>query len=138
VFAVHSDSPIATTADVDRDGVRIGVKQGSAYDLFLSRTLRHATVVRGDEGVDVFRALGLEVAAGIRQPITAFAEREPGFRVLEDRFMEIRQAVGTTRSRTPDTVRFLHDVVEQLKANGFVAAALRRAKQPDATVAPPG
>ena len=136
VFVVPQDSAIATTADVDREGVRIGVKQGSAYDLFLSRTLEHASVVRGDEGVDVFRDLGLEVAAGIRQPMTEFVERHPGFRLLEQRFMEIRQALGTSRTRRPETVRFLRAFIEELKASGFVADALRRANQPGATVAP--
>jgi polar amino acid transport system substrate-binding protein len=138
VFAVPRDSAIGAVADVDREGVRIGVKQGSAYDLFLSRTLEDGGVVRGDEGVDVFRELGLEVAAGIRQPLTEFVDRNPGFRLIEGRFMEIQQALGTTRTRRPETVRFLRDVVEQLKASGFVADALRRADQLDATVAPPG
>ena len=137
VFAVPLDSPIRTLAEVDRTGVRIGVKRGSAYDLFLTRTLRHATVVRGEEGVAVFRAEGLEVAAGIRQPMTAFVAAHPDVRLLKDRFMQIRQAVGTTTSRRPETVAFLHDVVEELKADGFVAEALRRAGQHDATVAPP-
>jgi polar amino acid transport system substrate-binding protein len=136
VYVVPSGSPITTAAEVDRDGVRIGVKQGSAYDLFLSRTLEHATVVRADEGVEVFRELGLEVAAGIRQPMLAFVDRHPGFRLIEPRFMEIRQAVGTTRARNPETVEFLRAFVEEMKVNGFVAAALRRAGQADATVAP--
>jgi polar amino acid transport system substrate-binding protein len=137
VFLVPEDSSITTTADVDREHVRIGVNSGSAYDLFLSRTLEHASVVRGDEGVDVFLELGLEVAAGIRQPMTEFAERRPGFRLLEGRFMEIRQALGTTKARRPETVEFLRAFVEELKAGGFVADALRRANQPDATVALP-
>jgi polar amino acid transport system substrate-binding protein len=137
VFVVPEGSVIATAADVDRPGVRIGVKEGSAYDLFLSRTVRHAQVVRGADGVDVFREQGLEVAAGIRQPLTQLVGSRRGLRLLEDRFMEIRQAVGTTRDRAPETVRFLREVVEELKANGFVAAALVRASQPDATVAPP-
>ncbi|MEU9203980.1 transporter substrate-binding domain-containing protein [Streptomyces sp. NPDC048332] len=138
VYAVPSGSPLASVADVDREGVRIGVKQGSAYDLFLTRTLRHATVVRGAEGVDVFREQGLEAAAGIRQPMTEFAAADPdGVRLIEDRFMEIRQAVGTTRSRTPEAVAFLRDVVEELKATGFVAEAMRRSQRSDALVAPP-
>jgi polar amino acid transport system substrate-binding protein len=136
VFVVPDDSAITTTADVDRESVRIGVKQGSAYDLFLSRTLQHASVVRGDEGVDVFCDLGLEVAAGIKQPMTEFVRSHPGFRLIEGRFMEIQQAVGTTRTRGPETVGFLRVFVEQLKASGFVADALRRSNQPDATVAP--
>jgi polar amino acid transport system substrate-binding protein len=138
VFVVPQDSPITRTADVDRAGVRIGVNSGSAYDLFLSRTLQHATVVRGDDGVDLFRSEGLEVAAGIRQPMTEFVNTHPGVRLIEGPFMEIQQAMGTTRTRKPDTVKFLRAFVEELKASGFVADALRRANQADATVAAPG
>jgi polar amino acid transport system substrate-binding protein len=138
VFVVPQDSPIAKTADVDREGVRIGVNSGSAYDLFLSRTLQHASVVRGDDGFDLFRTEGLEVAAGIRQPMTEFVNTHRGLRLIEPPFMEIQQAMGTTRTRTPDTVEFLWAFVEELKASGFVADALRRANRADATVAAPG
>ena len=138
VFAVPRDSAITTTADVDRERVRIGVKQGSAYDLFLSRTLQHASVVRGDEGTGVLCDLGLEAAAGIRQPMTEFVRSHPGFRLIEGAFMQIRQAMATTRTRGPETIQFLRTFVEELKASGFVADALRRANQPDVTVAPPG
>jgi polar amino acid transport system substrate-binding protein len=137
VFAVPRDSPVTVPSDVDRPGVRVGVKKGSAYDLFLTRTLQHATVVRGAEGVDVFLAEGLEVGAGIRQPVTAFVAAHPDVRLVEERFMAIRQAVGTTKSRSPETVRFLRDLVEELKASGFVAESLRRAGQHDAAVVPP-
>ncbi|MEU7822795.1 transporter substrate-binding domain-containing protein [Catellatospora sp. NPDC049133] len=136
VYAVPVDSPIVSLDDVDRPGVRVGVKQGSAYDLFLSRTLRHAEIVRGEEGVEAFRAHGLEVAAGIRQPVRDFAAAEAGVRVIDEAFMQIRQAVGTTRDRLPQTVRFLRDLVEELKGSGFVAEALRRSGRLDATVAP--
>jgi polar amino acid transport system substrate-binding protein len=138
VFVVPQDSPITKTAEVDRAGVRIGVNSGSAYDLFLSRTLQHATVVRGDDGVDLFRSEGLEVAAGIRQPMTEFVNTHQGVRLIEGPFMEIQQAMGTTRTRRPDTVKFLRAFVEELKASGFVADALRRANRADATVAGPG
>ncbi|MFC1406555.1 MULTISPECIES: transporter substrate-binding domain-containing protein [Streptacidiphilus] len=140
VFAVPQDSAITTVAEVDRAGVRIGVKRGSAYDLYLTRTLQHAGIVRGadgEDGVDAFRAGGLEVAAGIRQPMTEFVAAHPEYRLIEDRFMQIQQAVGTTRTRLPETVGFLRHLVEELKANGFVAEALRRADQSDTLVAPP-
>jgi polar amino acid transport system substrate-binding protein len=136
VFVVPRESAFIQAADVDSPSVRIGVKRGSAYDLFLTRTLVHADVVRGEEGVDEFRAQGLEAAAGIRQPMTEFAGTHPEVRVIEERFMEIRQAVGTTMTRRPETVEFLRDVVEELKANGFVAEALGRANQSDVSVAP--
>jgi polar amino acid transport system substrate-binding protein len=131
------DSPITTTADVDCDEVRVGVKKGSAYDLYLSRTLKHAQVVRGREGTAVFMEQRLEVAAGIRQPMADFAAANGAVRLLEPRFMEIQQAVGTTRSRSEETIRFLREFVEELKSEGFIAAALRRAGRNDATVAPP-
>jgi polar amino acid transport system substrate-binding protein len=138
VYAVPRDSSLRTVADVDRPGVRVGVKRGSAYDLYLTRTLREATVVRGDDGTEAFRAGGLEVAAGIRQPLTAYVDAHPELRLIDERFMQIRQAVGTTPHRRPETVAFLRGVVEELKANGFVAASLRRAGQSPDLVAPPG
>ncbi|WP_103353464.1 transporter substrate-binding domain-containing protein [Amycolatopsis sp. CA-128772] len=138
VYVVAQDSSFASPADVDRPDVRVGVKRGSAYDLYLTRTLRHAAIVRGEDGVTAFEEQGLEVAAGIRQPMTAYTAAHPGTRVLPGRFMEIRQAVATTPDRRPETVAFLHGLVEELKANGFVAGSLRRANQPDVTVAPPG
>ncbi|PWK88366.1 amino acid ABC transporter substrate-binding protein (PAAT family) [Lentzea atacamensis] len=126
VFAVPVDSPIKNVADVDQPGVRIGVKQGSAYDLYLTRTLKHAVVVRGNEGVEVFREQELDVAAGIREPMTAFVAANDDVRLIDERFTEIRQAVGTTRSRRPETVRFLSEVVAELRENGFVARSLGR------------
>ncbi|GGN07891.1 ABC transporter substrate-binding protein [Terrabacter tumescens] len=137
VFVVPAGSPVRSAADVDREGVRVGVKDGSAYDLHLTRTLEHATVVRGDEGVDVFVAEGLEVGAGIREPVTAFVAGRDDLRLLDEPFMQIRQAVGTTRTRSAQTVDFLHDLVEELKASGFVADSLARSGQRGAAVAPP-
>lgn len=136
VYAVRADSSITSQDEVDRPGVRVGVNHGSAYDLYLTRTLRHATLVRGEDGIAVFRDQGLEVAANVRQPMTAYVAEHPDLRLLEPRFMEIRQALGTTRSRRPETVAYLSEVIDELKANGFVADALRRAGQDDGLVAP--
>jgi polar amino acid transport system substrate-binding protein len=136
VYAVRADSPVTTPDEVDRPGVRVGVNQGSAYDLYLTRTLRHATLVRGEDGTTVFRDQDLEVAAGVRQPMTAYVAANPDLRLVEPRFMEIRQALGTTTSRRPETVAYLSGVIEELKANGFVADALRRAGQAEDLVAP--
>jgi polar amino acid transport system substrate-binding protein len=137
VFVVAEGSSMTSPADVDQPGVRIGVNDGSAYDLFLSRTLAHAELVRGSDGVAEFTEQGLEAAAGIRQPMEAFVASHPDLRLVEPRFMEILQAVGTSRARDAATVSFLHTFVEELKANGFIADSLRRSGQQDATVAPP-
>ena len=135
VYAVAAGSPIQTADDVDRPGVRVGVKEGSAYDLFLTRTLENAEVVRGVDGIDAFREHGLEVAAGIRQPLSRHVAADPGLRLVEPRFMQIRQAVAVARDHRPATVRFLHDLVEDLKASGQIAESLASSGQ-DATVAP--
>jgi polar amino acid transport system substrate-binding protein len=137
VYVVPDASPIRSPDGVDAHGVRVGVKEGSAYDLFLTRRLATAEVVRGHEGVEVFIDGGLEVGAGIRQPVTGWAAAHPGHRVLEPAFMQIRQAVATRRTHDAATIDFLHDVVEELKASGFVAESLARAGRSDVTVAPP-
>ncbi|TDU87671.1 polar amino acid transport system substrate-binding protein [Kribbella voronezhensis] len=137
VYAVPRESSIRSAADVDRPGIRVGVKRGSAYDLYLSRTLQHATVVQDEEGTTAFRTHNLEVAAGIRQPITDYVASHPDLRVIPDRFMQIQQAVGTTKSRSPETIAFLWALIEDLKSTGFIASSLTRSNRPDATVAPP-
>ena len=136
VYAVPDRSPLATVADVDSPGVRIGVKRGSAYDLLLTRTLRYAEVVRGAEGTEVFLAEYLDAAAGVREPVTEFVDSHPGIRLIEGRFMEIQQAVGTTKAKRPEAILFLRQVVEDLKASGFIADSLRRSGQ-TTPVAPP-
>jgi polar amino acid transport system substrate-binding protein len=136
VYMVPEDSPLKTIADVDRDGVRIAVNKGSAYDLYLTRTLKHATLVRGENGINLFVQDKLEAAAGVKQPMVAFAKQNPNLRVMDERFMEIQQAVGTPKGREVGA-RYLKGFVEEMKANGFVADALKRSNQPDAAVAPP-
>lgn len=129
VFVVADDSAIGSAEEVDRSGVRVGVKEGSAYDLHLSRELRQAEVVRGSDGVTVFAEQGLEVGAGIRQPVQAWADERGGMRVLEPEFMQIRQAVGIPVDRAAETKAWVADFVEQAISDGFVAEALRRSGQ---------
>jgi polar amino acid transport system substrate-binding protein len=135
VFLVPKDSPLKTVAAVDRDGVRIGVNKDSAYDLFLTRTLKHAKLLRAENGVNLFVKDKLEAAAGVKQPLVAFAKSNPGVRVMEGRFMEIRQAMGTPKGREAGA-RYLRAFVEEMKASRFVVDALKRSNQPDAAVAP--
>ncbi|HKT56345.1 MAG TPA: transporter substrate-binding domain-containing protein [Microbacterium sp.] len=136
VFAVPDSSPLTRADEVDRDGVRIAVKDGSAYDLYLTRTLERAELVRGPESIDVYRAQELNAVAGIRQPLSRVVTDDPTLRLVEPAFMQIRQAVATTPDRSAAAKAFLHDLVEQLKSDGFVAEALRNSGQ-DATVAGP-
>ena len=134
LYAVPDGSDIASVADVDRPGVRVGVKLGSAYDLFLTRHLEHAELVRGDEGTQVFETDGLEVAAGIRQPLTAYLEARGRMRLVEPAFSQIQQAMALSRSRGEVAEAALRDFVTEVVESGFVMEALRRAGQ-DASLA---
>ena len=141
-YMVWADSPFRDVAELDRAGVRISVGPDSAYDLFLKRTLQHATIVRAHTGgpramIELFLADRLEAAAGVRQWLVAHAASDPNLRVLDGRFMQIRQAMGVKKGR-PAAFQYVRDFVERMKASGFVADALRRSGQLDAAVAPPG
>jgi polar amino acid transport system substrate-binding protein len=137
-YLVPQGSPIRSNADVDREGVRVTVGAGSAYDLFLSRNLKHAKIVRAPTSpavTDMFLAQKLEVAAGVKQQLEADARRIPGLRLLEGRFMVINQAMGTPKGREAGA-KYLRDFVEEMKASGFVAQALERHRVEGASVAP--
>jgi polar amino acid transport system substrate-binding protein len=136
VYMVPKDSPLKTVADVDRPGIKISVNKASAYDLFLTRSLKHAELVRSEDGVGLFVQQKLDAAGGVKQPLVAYAKAHPEVRVMDGRFMEIQQAMGTAKGRDAGA-RYLHAFVEEMKKSGFVADGLKRSQQFDAAVAPP-
>ena len=138
VYMVPKDSKLKAVADVDSPGVRIAVAKDAAYDLFLTRSLKHATLVRGPESFEQVARGAVDAAGGVKQPLVVFAKAHADkVRVLDGRFMEIRQAMGTQKGREAGAT-YLRAFIEELKASGFVADGLKRSNQPDATVAPPG
>lgn len=139
-YLVKEDSPIRANEEVDQAPNRVVVGQGSAYDLYLARTLRHAQIVRSPTSptvIDTFLEHGAEVAAGVKQQLQADALRLGGLRLLDGRFMVIQQAMGTPKSRGAEAEAFLGGFVERMKAGGFVADALARHGVEGASVAPP-
>ncbi|MEZ2350319.1 ABC transporter substrate-binding protein [Caballeronia sp. RCC_10] len=138
-YLVRDESSIRRNEDVDREGVRVTVGKGSAYDLFLTRELKHAEIVRAPTSqavVQTFIEQGLDVAAGVRQQLESDAARTTGLRLLGERFMVIRQAMGTPKSRGEAAAGLLRAFVEDVKASGFVADALKRHGIEGASVAP--
>lgn len=138
-YMVRKDSPIKAIEDADKAGIRIAVATGSAYDLYLGRTLKHATLVRaptGPEAMQMFVRQRLDAAGGVRQPLVEFAAANPALKVMDGRFMAIQQAMGMPRGRAKAPA-YLRGFVEEMKAAGFVAEALKRSNQPNAVVAPP-
>jgi polar amino acid transport system substrate-binding protein len=138
-YLVPAGSSVRDVVDVDRKGVRVGVSAKSAYDLFLSRNLQHAELVRGptnNAGFELLLAGKVDVVAGIRQHLVANAQRLPGSRVLDGRFMAIRQALGTPKGRDV-AAKYLREFIEDVKASGLVAQAIERAGIRGVSVAPP-
>lgn len=128
-YLVRDDSPIKTNADVDHAHNRGAVGKGSAYDLFLTRELRTAEIVRAPTSpsvVETFLQQRLEVAAGVKQQLEADARKTPGLRLLGKRFMVIQQAMGVPKSRGPAAAIALNCFVENKKASGFIAESLAR------------
>lgn len=138
-YMVPNDSPLQSIDEVDRAGHRVVVGKGSAYDLYLTRELRHAQIVRAPTApavVDLFLEQKLEVAAGVRQMLVADAQRFPNLRLLPGRFMVIQQAMAAPRVRGPEAANVLRQFVEEMKASGFIADALTRHGIKGAVVAP--
>jgi polar amino acid transport system substrate-binding protein len=137
-YMVQEASPIRSNADVDVAAHRVVVGQGSAYDLYLTRELKHAQIVRAATSGAVlaeFLASGADVAAGVKQQLERDGAKAGGLRLLDERFMVIRQAMGVPKSRGTEAAAFLAGFVEDMKAGGFVTAALKRHGIDGATVA---
>jgi polar amino acid transport system substrate-binding protein len=138
-YLVPANSPIKSNEEVDRAGTRVAVGAGSAYDLYLTREIKSATLVRAPTSpavVDMMVAQNLDVAAGVKQQLEADARRVPNVRLLPGRFMVINQAMGVPQGR-PAAAAYVKQFVEDVKASGFVAESLKRHRIEGAAVAPP-
>jgi polar amino acid transport system substrate-binding protein len=140
-YMVPKDSALKAIEEVDRPGIKIAVGLNSAYDLFLTRTIKNAQVVRAHTGggeamIELFRKDKLDVVAGVKPVLVEYAKTNAAMRVMDGRFMVIQQSMGLPKGRTT-AARYVRTFVEDVKASGFVADALKRSNQTDATVAPP-
>jgi polar amino acid transport system substrate-binding protein len=139
-YLVPAGSPIKSVAEVDREGVRIAVAAKSAYDLWLTRNIKHATLVRADgipHSFDAFVEQKLEVLSGLKPRLITDQQALPGSRMLEGQFTAVQQAIGTPKNRPYEgAAKFLREFSEDVKASGFVAKAIERHKVPGVNVAP--
>jgi polar amino acid transport system substrate-binding protein len=138
-YLVPAESAIRSNAEVDREGIRIAVGKGSAYDLFLTREIKRAMLVRAPTSPEVVSMMireNLEVAAGVRQQLEADAKRVAGVRMLPGRFMVIKQAMAVPRDRDAGAA-YVRDFIEEMKATGFVSRSLARHRVEGAEVAGP-
>jgi polar amino acid transport system substrate-binding protein len=138
-YLVRTESKFNLASALDADDCRIAVGRGAAYDLFLSRTLKNAELVRASTSaaaVDEFLKLGLDAAAGVRQPLERFAQSTTGLRVLTDNFTEIRQAMAVPIGRAI-AAEYVQNFINRCLQSGLVAKALEESGEQDARVAQP-
>ena len=138
-YMVRAGSPMRRIDDLDREGVRIAVGDKTAYDLYLTRAIRNAELVRAPTSaaaIELFKSQGLDAVAGVKNPLVAVAAKDSAYRVIDGNFMVIGQAAGVPRRREA-AARYLREFMEEMKASGFVARALNQSGVTDATVAPP-
>jgi polar amino acid transport system substrate-binding protein len=127
-YLVQAASPLRTAADVDRAGIRVAVSDKSAYDLFLTRNLKRARLVRAPgptPSAELFFMDKLDALAGIRPMLVQIARNQPGTRVLEGRFSVVQQAVGTPQGRDA-AANYLREFVEEMKSSGFLAKTIQK------------
>jgi polar amino acid transport system substrate-binding protein len=138
-YLVRDDSPLRDNTEVDRPGIQVVVGDGSAYELFLSRTITQARLVKVPTSEEVVREMlarpDLQVAAGVRQQLEADAAGLGGVRLLPGRFMVIQQAMAMRRGGSAPAIAMLDAFIEGQKRSGFVADALTRHGIEGATVA---
>ena len=140
-YLVPAGSPLKTIADVDKPGVRIAVTARSAYDLWLDRNIKQATLVRSDSlasATDKFANDKLDALAGLRPGLLGDIQKFPGARILDGQFTAVQQAVGTPRRNTAGAA-FLREFVEEAKRSGLVAKLIEKhGVVGRLSVAPPG
>jgi polar amino acid transport system substrate-binding protein len=137
-YLLPPGSALVASADVDRENVRVGVSSKSAYDLFLSRNLKHAQLVRAsspEAAFDLILAGKADVLGGVRQHLVANTAKLAGARVLDGRFMAIQQALGIPKGREAG-ISYLREFIEDVKASGLVARALEKAGVQGVSIAP--
>jgi polar amino acid transport system substrate-binding protein len=139
-YLVPPGSPITSIAEVDRPGVRIAVTARAAYDLWLERNIKHATLVRSsslDSAMDQFVAEKLDALAGLRPRLLTDVQKLPGAVILPGQFTAVQQAVGTSKTNVA-AAEWLRAFVEEAKASGLVAGFIAEHKVNGLSVAPPG
>ncbi len=138
-YLVPAGSPLTAISDVDKPGVRIAVAARSAYDLYLTRFIQHAELVRVeglDASFDLFVDEKLDALAGLRPRLISDVEKLPGATILDGNFTTVQQAIGTPHGREAGFA-FIRDFVEEAKSSGLVAQLIERHEVRGLSVAPP-
>jgi polar amino acid transport system substrate-binding protein len=138
-YLVRGESALRRVAEVDRAGVRVAAPARANYELYLSRGLQRAELVRApnaDAAFDLLVTGKADALAGLTQALIGLADKLPGARMLDGHFMKVPQAVGVPRGRD-GALAYLRGFVEDAKKSGLVARAIERIGARGVSVAPP-
>jgi len=121
---------IRTPEEIDSNGIRVGVAQPSAAYGFLTRTLKHAQIVRVYGGlVDAKAALAngrIDVYADYTHVVNRLALEIPGSNVVVSRFNTTRMTIAVPKSN-PNVLPRLNDFIKEAKRDGIITDAINRA-----------
>jgi len=137
-YLVHADSALRHASEVDRPGNRIAVSARSAYDLWLVRNIKHATLMHAegfDATLELFVSQKLEAMASLRPGLLSDVEKVPGSRILEGQFTAVQQSIGVPKGKT-EAAKFLQGFVQHAKKSGFVAELIAKHHVKGLSVAP--
>lgn len=137
-YLVPQGSPISTLSDIDRPGVRIGVVEKSSPDVYLTGTIRSATLVRAPTVagmVESLRAGRADALFGTKAGMLSQAEKLAGARVLEGRSGGEETGMAIPKGRGLSAA-YVRQFVESAKSEGLVKAAIERAALRGVVVAP--
>ncbi|MDO9025425.1 ABC transporter substrate-binding protein [Zwartia sp.] len=137
-YLVHADSPLRHASEVDQPGNRIAVSARSAYDLWLVRNIKHATLMHAegfDATLDLFVSQKLEAMASLKPGLLSDVDKIPGSRILEGQFTAVQQSIGVPKGRT-EAAQFLQKFVQDAKKSGFVAELIAKHHVKGLSVAP--
>jgi polar amino acid transport system substrate-binding protein len=139
-YLVRDDSPLKAVSDVDKKGVSIIVRGGSAYGLWLERNIKNANLILTDDGAvarERFLKEKIDAFAGLRTGLLKEVAAHPGLRILPGKFAAVQQAVGTHK-RNKAGIAYLREVVEDAKASGLIARWIEKHQANGLSVAPAG
>lgn len=138
-YLVPERSDIRNASEVDRPGIRVAVQAKDAADLFLSRELKQALLVRAPDGSAAFNLLksgSADAFANNRQRLLSISDTTPGYRVVDGRFSAILHAAAVPSAHTAAAI-YLKSFIEDVKSSGFVKRAIDKSGVRGVVVAPP-
>ena len=136
-YLLPPGSSLQSIAEVDAKGIRIAVPEKSAYELYLTRSLTQATLIKEKGADNAFKKFvdeKLDALAGLRPRLVTDQDSLPGSKILSGNFTAVQQAAGTPKGR-PAGAQYLKAYIEDVKASGFVAATIEKNKVRGLTVA---